>query len=481
MIDFHAGHFEAHKTLELLQRKYFWPKIAADVKRYVKDCKTCNCIKAACHKPYGLLQLLPAPSKPWKNIIMDFITSVLPSLGVDKKVYNAILVVVDRYTKLARYYSILKTITAKQFGDLFIHTVFCSFGVPSSIVSNQGSIFTCIFWSALCHYLCIKRRLNMAFYPQTNDQMERQNQTLKQYLHAYVNYQQDDWARLLPMAEYAYNNAINASISLTPFKALVNYNLDFDIEMSREPESASQDVQERIEELNALRRQLQMSWKQAQNAQEKYHNKKHLEKSFNVGNRIYLTAKNITTKKPSDKLNLKFINTFRILEPISSCPYSLELPTDFKIIYPVFHVSLLCKCCQSSVTGHLEALHDDNNKDPSTSIPETIFDSHHNFQNCLQYLVKWTGTSNLQNTWKLAAHLQTYPKLLQGFHQDFPEKPRDNIPKTTRGRPRSKGWGTSKNTARPASDNQRRKRTRGRLKGRPRTQHTWNKDCICTH
>ena len=227
---------------------------------------------------------------------MDFITGVPPSLGVDKRAYNAILVVVDRYTKLARYYPILKTITAEQFGDLFIHTVFCSFGVPSSIVSNQGSIFTSIFWSALCHYLCIKRRLSMVFYPQTNDQMERQNQTLKQYLHAYVNYQQDNWARLLPMAEYAYNNAINASISLTPFKALVNYNPDFDIEMSREPESASQDVQERIEALNALRRQLQMSWKQAQNAQKKYHNKKHLEKNFNVGNQIYLTAKNITTK-----------------------------------------------------------------------------------------------------------------------------------------------------------------------------------------
>ena len=60
--DPHAGHFGAHKTLELLQRKYFWPRMAKDVKKYVKDCKTCNCTKATRHKPYGLLQLLPAPS-----------------------------------------------------------------------------------------------------------------------------------------------------------------------------------------------------------------------------------------------------------------------------------------------------------------------------------------------------------------------------------------------------------------------------------
>ena len=51
----HAGHFGAHKTLELLQRKYFWPSMAKDVKRYVKDCETCNYTKAAHHKPYGFL------------------------------------------------------------------------------------------------------------------------------------------------------------------------------------------------------------------------------------------------------------------------------------------------------------------------------------------------------------------------------------------------------------------------------------------
>ena len=106
---------------------------------------------------------------------MDFITGVPSSLGVDEKAYNTILVVVDRYTKLAKYYPVLKTITVEQFGNLLIHTVYCSFGVPSSIVSNQGSIFTSTFWLALYHHVRIKRRLSMAFYPQTNGQTERQN------------------------------------------------------------------------------------------------------------------------------------------------------------------------------------------------------------------------------------------------------------------------------------------------------------------
>ena len=166
----HAEQFEAHKTRELLQCKYFWPRMTENIKRYVQDCKTCNCTKAACHKPYRiesyvLLQLLPAPSESWKDIIWDFITGVPPSLGVDKKAYDAILMVVNRYIKLVKYYPVLKMVTAEQFGNFLVRTVFCSFGVPSCIISHQGLIFMSTFWSAFCHYLRIKRCLNMAFHP----------------------------------------------------------------------------------------------------------------------------------------------------------------------------------------------------------------------------------------------------------------------------------------------------------------------------
>ena len=195
-----------------------------------------------------------------------------------------------------------------------------------------------------------------------------------------------------------------------------------------------------------------MFWEQAQNTQEKYYNKKHLEKSFNIDNQVYLTAKNITTR-PSDKLNLKFISPFRILKPIGNCAYRLELPTDFKDIHSVFHVLLFCKCRQDPATGCLKASHDNNDENPSTPIPETILDNCHNFQDCPQYLVKWTGTSNLQNTWKLAVRLQTCLELLRRFHQDFLERPKANVPRPTRGRPRDKGQSTFRNIARIAPNN----------------------------
>jgi hypothetical protein len=67
--------------------------------------------------------------------------------------------------------------------------------------------------------LRVGRRLSTAYHPQTDEPSERQNQTLEQYLRAYVNYQQDDWLTWLPLAEFAYNNSIYASTGVTPFYA----------------------------------------------------------------------------------------------------------------------------------------------------------------------------------------------------------------------------------------------------------------------
>ena len=75
---------------------------------------------------------------------MDFIIGLLPSRRGDK-VYNAICVIVDRYTKMALYLPIVKTITITKLIDLFLNKVVRRFRAPRGIISNRGSIFTSKF------------------------------------------------------------------------------------------------------------------------------------------------------------------------------------------------------------------------------------------------------------------------------------------------------------------------------------------------
>ncbi len=75
------------------------------------------------------------------------------------------------------------------------------------------------FWAAFCHYLSIEQRLSTAYYPQTNGQTERQNQTPEKYLRAYFTHLQDDWVYWLPLAKFAYNNSVNGPTGLTEIYA----------------------------------------------------------------------------------------------------------------------------------------------------------------------------------------------------------------------------------------------------------------------
>ena len=71
--------------------------------------------------------------------------------------------------------------------------------------------------------MIVKKLMLTAFHPQTDRQTEQINQTLECYLHCYINYQQDDWAKLVSSAEYAYNSSINSATEKTSFKIYYHF------------------------------------------------------------------------------------------------------------------------------------------------------------------------------------------------------------------------------------------------------------------
>lgn len=152
---------------------------------------------------------------------MDFITDLPPSKARGC-VSDAILVIVDRYSKMALYIAAEKTWKAEDLADAFIERVLSRFGTPKGIVSDRGSLFISRMWGEICAVVKLKRRLSTAFHPQSDGQTERQNQTLETYLRIFVNDEQDNWTSLLPLAEFAYNNSVHSATNLTPFSVIYN-------------------------------------------------------------------------------------------------------------------------------------------------------------------------------------------------------------------------------------------------------------------
>ena len=123
---------------------------------------------------------------------MDFVTGLPILTNWKRDSYDSILVIVDRLTKMVYYEPVKITINTLGFAEVIIDVVVCHHGLPDSIVTDRGFLFTSKFWSLLCYFLSIKRRLSIAFYPQTDGQTERQNSTMEAYLQAFVNFEQND-------------------------------------------------------------------------------------------------------------------------------------------------------------------------------------------------------------------------------------------------------------------------------------------------
>ncbi|KAK3513204.1 hypothetical protein QTP70_009747 [Hemibagrus guttatus] len=92
-----TGHPGIKGTLSLLQQRFWWPRMAVDVKRYVQGCRECAMSKSPRHLPAGKLLPLPVPNRPWSHLGIDFIVDLPASEGC-----TCVLVIVDRFSKACR-------------------------------------------------------------------------------------------------------------------------------------------------------------------------------------------------------------------------------------------------------------------------------------------------------------------------------------------------------------------------------------------
>src|SRR5271169_2990284 len=306
-----AGHYGVEKTLELLMRNYYFPGIHSYVRKYVSTCDLCSRGKSPRHLKHGELAPLPVPNGPWKGISCDLVVDLPVSNG-----YDSILVFVDRFTKMCHLVPCNKTTTSPEFAKLFLDYVVRLHGIPDSIVSDRGSIFTSQFWTALSKFLNLGKRMSTAFHPQTDGQTERMNQTVEQYLRIYCNYQQDNWFNLLPIAEFAYNNAFQPSINCSPYYASYGIHPSFHVDPRSTTETTVPAAKEFADRLKNIHDLLVENVKSAQDHQARYYDRKHKRVEFSVGEKVWLLTSNIHTERPSKKLDWKRIGPYSIVERI---------------------------------------------------------------------------------------------------------------------------------------------------------------------
>jgi len=415
------GHPGQWKTVELITREYWWPGITEFVKAYIKGCATCQTTKI---KPPVKVPLKPneIPSGIWETITMDFIVDLPVSNG-----YDSILTVVDRHSKAIILAPCHKTITAEQTSQLLIDYVWKHTGFPLTIISDRGPQFTAQVTQELWRKLGIKQKLSTAFHPQTDGKSERVNQEIEQYLRIYGNFQQDDWATLLPIIEFAHNARPHHSTHKSPFE--VWYGIHPTFKPPLQLQTRLQSADKCVQYLEQMRKEVTAALHLAAREM-KSRGPTKLSHTFHKDDLVLLEATNLQTTHPKAKLAPRRYGPFKVIWA-SPTNCKLELPPQMRI-HPVFHNSLLKPYTETTAHGPNFARPPPEivSREEGHYKIEKILQSHPTRnRKSTQYLVHWKGYTEADCTWIPAKELTHAKELVEQFEaaQKAAQKSKEGI------------------------------------------------------
>ena len=209
------GHPGKNRLYQTLRERFYWPFMASDAEHHVATCRTCVQATGVRRKKQHKTRLFP-PTGPLQDVAMDLL-GPLPKTRLGNQY---VLVITDRFSKLTRAIPMAKT-TAPFIAAVFLNNWIMPYGIPDTILTDNGSQFIAEFFKTVCHILGVRRKTTTAYHPQTNGQAERYNKTIAKRLRHYVSEHQNDWDQYVQPLTYAYNAQVHATTGLPPFNLTI--------------------------------------------------------------------------------------------------------------------------------------------------------------------------------------------------------------------------------------------------------------------
>lgn len=213
-----AGHLGSSRMFNKIREQFYWKNMRSEIENYVKNCNQCQTNKALRKINRAPMQITTTSTAPFERLSLD-IVGPLPESGTAKIKY--ILTLQDDLSKYSVAYPIRST-TAEETSDCLIHFI-SLFGIPKTILTDQGSNFTSEMFKETCKFLKIKQLWSSPYHPQTQGALERSHSTLKEYLKSYVSENQDNWPRYVYTAMLAYNTATHSTTNYTPYELIFGH------------------------------------------------------------------------------------------------------------------------------------------------------------------------------------------------------------------------------------------------------------------
>ncbi len=420
-------HSDIKRTIDLVQRFYYWSDHRATIRQYIRNCHACQQSKASRDDTNDLLQPLSISQQCWQDIAMNFITELSLS-----KNYNVICMIICHLFKERHYVSCHwedDDISIEETVWIMLWNVYRLHDLLSSIVSNRDSQFISIMWQSLCKRLKIKVNLSTVYHSEIDDQSKRANQDVEHELRTYCNYMQNDWAKWLSMMKFSDNFNTFSTISMISFY----FNKDFHPRMSFDSDTT--DYKTTCQRIEARKINDIITWmsellifdhqqlKKIKQITEAQVNKHKWDVIYEVNNQVWLVFENIKTTKSCKNLKDKQLNFYSITVKVEIF-YHLQLSRSMKHIHSVFS----SKCLRPSLNDSLSKQHSELFRSLVIEENEEHWEvdnilNFRRYRERLQYKIKWIEVDH-DDEWYYVdkEEFDDLKKVLNEFHKLYLNK-----------------------------------------------------------
>ena len=280
-----SAHFGRDKTFEKLRSRCFWPRMYSSIQAYVKKCHGCARFNIKRKKPSGHLNPIEPPAEIFHMIGLDFWGPVQESNTGNKYV----IVLTDYLSKFV-VAKALPTCTAQEAAQFIVETAL-TFGVPSQILTDNGSHFRNQLFQSLSNILGFEHILATAYHPQTNGQTERWNATMRPKLLVLCQNNEAKWDDFLPGVIHAYNTSRHASTGYSPSFLMFGREISLAFDPAR-PVLQLPKVSDYVEHLSRFRKNLLLAAsdnvRQGQRLAKQRHDRHRQAPTYEVGQLVFM-------------------------------------------------------------------------------------------------------------------------------------------------------------------------------------------------
>ena len=341
-----CGHHAAPRTLvgKAFRQGFYWPTAVADAERIVRTCEGCQFFARQTHLPAQALQTIPItwPFAVWG---LDMVGPLKAAPGG----YTHLFVAVDKFTKWIEAKPVA-TITAAKAADFFRDIVH-RFGVPNSIITDNGTQFTGAAFRNFCDSYGIRLDFASVAHPRSNGQVERSNglimQGIKPRIFERLKRFAGKWAAELPSVLWSLRTSPNRSTGFTPFfmvfgaEAVLPTDIDHGAPRVRayQEDQSERSRQDDLDQLDEVREVALLRSRKYQQNLRRYHSRQVRSRAFEVGD---LVLRRVQTNVNRHKLSPPWEGPYVVHEVIRPGAYRLK-DEEGNVISNAWNIEQLCR------------------------------------------------------------------------------------------------------------------------------------------